>query len=94
MQHAEQLATSSCPILTRALGDSIGSEVAPTTAKLFATAEYTPYVNYDHHTRSGTFVAQQPFFTAATEYVKSTMPQQVMADLEALVSSQSAAMRS
>jgi hypothetical protein len=90
VDQGKTMAMEQCPVLTGALRNSIGSEVSPNTARLFVEAEYAPYVNFGHHTRSGSFVPPQPFFTSATEYIQKTLPQRVMEDVTALLASQSA----
>jgi hypothetical protein len=65
-QKCESYAKDYCPVDTGALRSSIHAEFPKNVlAEVIADTNYAMYVEMGHHTRSGSFVAAQPYLQPA-----------------------------
>lgn len=65
---AETYAKTACPVDTGTLKKSITHQMDGSRAVVIGTnVEYAPYVEFGHHTTSGSFVAPRAFLVPALE---------------------------
>jgi hypothetical protein len=79
------LAQAQCPVETGTLRDSAYSQVEAGGVTLGFSAPYAAYVDQGHHTRSGSWVPANPFFSSAIQALQDQVGPMCAPAIQALV---------